>query len=62
MALLKLHCRPNDLDCWVEALAGSQSLYRLYVAGGESVHLPEGEEVPSVENAVPSVVQSIKES
>lgn len=29
VALLKLHCRPNDLDCWVEALAGSQSLYCL---------------------------------
>ena len=43
MVLLKLHCRPNDLDCWVEALGGSAgwlsvSLPPLY-AGGESVLL-----------------------
>lgn len=33
VALLKLHCRPNDLDCCLEALADSQSLYRLYMLG-----------------------------
>ena len=43
VVLLKLHCRPNDLDCWVEALGGSAgwlsiSLPPLY-AGGESVLL-----------------------
>lgn len=31
---LQLHCRPNDLDGWVEALGGSQSLYCLHVLGG----------------------------
>lgn len=41
VALLKLHCRPNDLDCWVEALDGSTgwlsiSLPPLHVRG-ESV-------------------------
>lgn len=33
VVLLKLHCRPNDLDCWVETLAGSQSHYCLYMLG-----------------------------
>lgn len=41
VALLKLHCRPNDLDCWVEALDGSTGLLSISLpplhAGGESV-------------------------
>lgn len=46
VALLKLHCGPNDLDWWVEALSGSGGLLSISLpplyAGGESVQRNTG--------------------
>lgn len=56
VALLKLHCRPNDLDCWVESLDRS--------AGWLSISLPplhvEGESVLWMSNIAGGQAQRLQ--